>query len=125
MKVVVVGDGEVGKTCLITAYGENKFPDKSTPTVSDAYEGAVEYEGKELKLHIWDTAGQPEYAAVRPVSYNDADCFVICFSLANRESLEHASTMWKKELNALGPKHCPKVLVGTKSDLRDGLLENN
>ena len=75
VKVVVVGDGAVGKTCLITAYGENRFPDDYIPTVSDTYEGPCEYEGSEVALKIWDTAGQAEFAAVRPVAYNDAECF--------------------------------------------------
>ena len=57
VKVVVVGDGAVGKTCLITAYGEDKFPSEYVPTVSDTYEGPTEYEGKEVQLKIWDTAG--------------------------------------------------------------------
>ena len=98
VKVVVVGDGAVGKTCLITAYGENRFPSDYIPTVSDTYEGPCEYEGAEVALKIWDTAGQAEFAAVRPVAYNDADCFIVCFSLSDSNSLRNACTEWKKEL---------------------------
>ena len=119
IKVVVVGDGAVGKTCLITAYGENRFPTEYIPTVSDTYEGPCEYEGREVALKIWDTAGQEEFKAVRPVAYNDADCFVVCLSLADKDTLKNACNKWKKELTQLGPKNCPKVLVGTKKDLRD------
>ena len=54
---MVVGDGAVGKTCLITAYGENRFPSDYVPTVSDTYGGKVEYGEKEIELSIWDTAG--------------------------------------------------------------------
>ena len=119
VKVVVVGDGAVGKTCLICAYGENRFPSDYIPTVSDTYEGPCEYEGKEVALKIWDTAGQHEFKAVRPVAYNDSDCFVVCFDLSKKETLENACNAWKKELTALGPRNCPKVLCGTKKDLRD------
>jgi GTPase SAR1 family protein len=48
VKVVVVGDGKVGKTCLICSYGENRFPNDYIPTVYDTYEGPCEYEGKEV-----------------------------------------------------------------------------
>ena len=123
VKVVVVGDGAVGKTCLITAYGENRFPSEYVPTVSDTYEGPCEYEGNEVALKIWDTAGQDEFKAVRPVAYNDADCFVVCFSLDNKDTLTNACGNWRKELSALGPRNCPKVLCGTKKDLRDEKLE--
>ena len=119
VKVVVVGDGAVGKTCLITAYCEDRFPTDYIPTVSDTYEGPTEYEGKEVALKIWDTAGQHEFKAVRPVAYNDADCFVVCFDLSKKETLENACNAWKKELVSLGPRNCPKVLCGTKKDLRD------
>ena len=119
VKVVVVGDGAVGKTCLITAYGTSNFPDEYVPTVSDTYEGPCTYEGTEVDLKIWDTAGQHEFAAVRPVAYNDAHCFVVCFDLSKKDTLENACTTWKKELVSAGPRNCPKILCGTKSDLRD------
>ena len=103
VKTVVVGDGAVGKTSLITAYGENRFPQDYIPTVSDTYGGPVEYNGKEMTLNIWDTAGQDEYANVRPLSYNGANVFVICFSLADKASLKNATTNWVAELRRLGP----------------------
>ena len=57
IKVVVVGDGAVGKSCMIICYTEDEFPEKYVPTVFDAHRGKMNYEGKELDLHIWDTAG--------------------------------------------------------------------
>merc|ERR1719469_616438 len=119
VKAVVVGEGAVGKTCLITAYGENRFPDDYIPTVSDTYGGSVEYDNKEVKLAIWDTSGQAEYANVRPLSYNGANVFIICFSLADKLSLKAATTNWVAELIRLGPANTPIVLCGTKGDLRD------
>ena len=84
LKVVVIGDGFVGKTCLITAYGENKATSGYQPTVSDSYGGIVEYEGREIQLSIWDTAGQKEYANIRPLAYADAACFILCFNPADK-----------------------------------------
>ena len=82
-KIVVVGDAFVGKTCLVTAYGTNKFPEGYAPTVADNYEGQVEVDGKLVNLTIWDTAGQNEFSDLRPLAYNCADVFVICFTLTD------------------------------------------
>ena len=117
--MVVVGDGAVGKTCLICAYQENRFPTGYEPTVCEDYQGPIEYEGREIDLKIWDTIGQEEFMAVRPVAYNDCDCFVVCFDLSDRDTLMNACNKWKKELMQLGPKNCPKILVGCKMDLRE------
>ena len=58
VKIVVVGDGAVGKTCLITTFGENRFPDEYEPTVNDTYEVKINYEDEgEVTLKLWDTAG--------------------------------------------------------------------
>ena len=48
----------------------------------------------------------------------------MCFSLADKETLKNACINWKKELTQLGPRNCPKVLVGTKSDLRNQMIES-
>ena len=118
IKVVVVGDRAVGKTSLIMAYGENRFSYDYIPRVSETYEGPYDYEGREVTLKIVD-AYLETFAAIHPVSYNNADCFLVCFSLSDKDTLKNACNKWKKELTQLGPENCPKVLVGTKSDLRD------
>ena len=58
VKIVVVGDGAVGKTCMIMCYSKDTFPVAYVPTVFDAHEGKSKYEGKEVALDVWDTAGQ-------------------------------------------------------------------
>ena len=58
VKIVVVGDGAVGKTCLITTFGENRFPSEYEPTVNDTYEVKINDSDKgEVTLKLWDTAG--------------------------------------------------------------------
>ena len=116
---MVVGDGAVGKTCLVDAYGQNGFPSTYVPTVAKNFENKVEYQGKEVTLDIWDTGGQEEFRSVRPVSYNGADVFIVCFAVDEKPSLENACNKWLKELEETGPRNVARVLCCTKVDLRD------
>ena len=120
MKVMVVGDTGVGKTCLIISYTSNTFPTDYVPTVFDNYNTSVIIEDKTIALGLWDTAGSDEYDALRPLSYPGTDVFLVCFSLIEPETLTRVRTKWIPEIRSHMEGAKPAILLlGTKADQRN------
>ncbi|XP_016073238.1 PREDICTED: cell division control protein 42 homolog [Miniopterus natalensis] len=125
IKCIVVGDGAVGKTCLLTSYTTNKFPSEYVrtvflfcPTVFDNYAVTVMIGGEPYTLGLFDTAGQEDYDRLRLLSYLQTDAFLVCFSVVSPSSFENVKEKRGPEII----HHCPKtsfLLVGTQIDLRD------
>ncbi|EHA47607.1 GTP-binding protein rho4 [Pyricularia oryzae 70-15] len=118
-KIVVVGDGGCGKTCLLISYSQGYFPEKYVPTVFENY---ITYpthgsSGKTVELALWDTAGQEEYDRLRPLSYPETDLIFVCFAIDCPNSLENVMDKWYPEVLHFCP-YTPLILVGLKSDLR-------
>jgi len=118
IKITVVGDGTVGKTCMLICYTQNSFPEEYVPTVFDNHAKTLTVDGVDFALTLWDTAGQEEYEKLRPLSYPKTDCFILCYAVNNKSSFANVEHKWIPELR----HHCPKaavLLVGTKNDLRE------
>lgn len=122
---VLVGDGSVGKTCMLISYTSDKFPTEYVPTIFENYSAQVSVDGKKVTLSLWDTAGQEDYGELRQLSYPQAHVFIIVFAVTEPSSLENALKKWWPELHEKNP-HAPKIIAGNKIDLRDeSLVENH
>ena len=118
IKCVIVGDGSVGKTCMLVSYTSDKFPTEYVPTIFENYSANVKVDNQNITLSLWDTAGQEDYGELRKLSYPQADVFLIVFSVVEPNSLENALKKWLPELQKENPE-APKLIVGNKTDLRD------
>jgi small GTP-binding protein len=118
VKIVVVGDGAVGKTCLLWSYSKQEVPPDYVPTVFDNYVVKIQVNGEDVTLQLWDTAGQEDLENIRVLSYTNTDVFLVCFSIVEPTSLANVQTKWLPELKKY-VKDPRLILIGTKKDLRD------
>jgi len=113
-----VGDGAVGKTTFLISFTLSCFPQEYIPTIFDNYSSVYEFEGRKISLGLWDTAGQEDFHAVRPISYNNADVFLLFFSTVLPTSAENIKSKWLKEIKQHSTT-TPVFLIGSQIDLRE------
>jgi len=118
VKLVVVGDGAVGKTSLLISYATGEFPTEYLPTVFENYTAQMKRTNEVILLHLWDTAGQEDYDRLRPLSYPGADVLLLCFSTISQASYDAIKEKWAPEVQHY-VANIPHILVGTKIDLRE------
>ncbi|AGO10636.1 AaceriABR182Wp [[Ashbya] aceris (nom. inval.)] len=117
-KLVIVGDGACGKTCLLVVFSKGQFPEIHVPTVFENYVADVDIDGRRVELALWDTAGQEDYDRLRPLSYPDSNVVLICFSVDLPDSLDNVQEKWVSEVLHFC-QGVPILLVGCKIDLRN------
>jgi Ras family protein A len=116
-KIVAVGDGACGKTCLLVGFARDEFPRDYVHTIFNTYTKQLTVNKRSIKLSLWDTAGQPDYDRIRPMAYPDTDVFLLCFAVDCPDSFVNIQEKWFPEIRHFCDK-VPVILVGTKKDLR-------
>jgi small GTP-binding protein len=116
LKVVIAGDGNVGKTSLIRRYCEGKFDQSRVATIGvDFQTKLVNLPQGPVKLSIWDMAGQSRFQVMREGFYRGSLAAALVYDLTEPESLDHLQT-WREEIISVVP-NIPLVVVGNKRDL--------
>eukprot|EP01125_Pyxidicula_operculata_P001700 TRINITY_DN11528_c0_g1_i1.p1 TRINITY_DN11528_c0_g1~~TRINITY_DN11528_c0_g1_i1.p1 ORF type:complete len:198 (+),score=-5.72 TRINITY_DN11528_c0_g1_i1:1-594(+) len=121
IKVVVVGDAATGKTSLLMALNGSQISDVYTPGVLSEYEQTLDCAGISITLTIVDTRGSEDYDRSRPLLYDNADCFLLVFSVIQPNSLTNMRNRWLPEVRHFAglERHPKHILIGNKVDLRN------
>lgn len=124
IKVVVVGNGAVGKSSMIQRYCKGIFTKDYKKTIGvDFLERQILVNDEDVRLMLWDTAGQEEFDAITKAYYRGAQACVLVFSTTDRESFEAIGSWWEKVEIEVGD--IPTVLVQNKIDLLDDTVIKN
>jgi Ras-related protein Rab-21 len=120
-KVLLLGDGAVGKTSLIRKFVTDKFDDKYITTIgTKVTKKDMRFKRPEretlLTLLIWDVLGQKGYKAVQATSYKGGEGVLMICDLTRKDTLESLKEYWIPELRKV-TGDVPMVFVGNKSDL--------
>jgi len=120
LKIIIVGNGKVGKTTLTIKFVKNIFTSEYKKTLGVDFLNAKRYIksiDKEVDYYIWDTAGQDYYNAITRRYYKGADGALIVFAINDRESYENITSWYDKVVNECGK--IPIILVMSKIDLKN------
>uniref|UniRef100_A0A8D8K8C2 Cdc42 homolog n=1 Tax=Culex pipiens TaxID=7175 RepID=A0A8D8K8C2_CULPI len=118
VKCVVLGDGFVGKTCMLMSYTVNQFPvTRCKPATLHSYQVPFTIGDDPWTLQLISIVGQHDFDRLRLLTYPETDVFLVCFSVVNPDSFQNVRKLWVPELR----QHCPGtpfLLVGTQIDRR-------
>ena len=126
MKIIVIGNGQVGKSTLTVKFVKNIFTTQYKQTLGVDFLNIKKYIKKidqEIDFYIWDTAGQDTYNAITRRYYRGADACLIVFSINDRNSFNQVKSWHQKMLQECG--NIPSALVMSKIDLKDDIKVDN
>ncbi len=116
-KMIVVGDASVGKSCILARYTKKEYKLDYNVTIGVEFcSKYVKVKGNDVKLQIWDTAGQEAFRSIVGSFYRNAKGVLLIYDITSRASFQKIET-WLKECKEFCSEHVVLVLVGNKSDL--------
>ncbi|KAL0092560.1 small GTPase superfamily [Phycomyces blakesleeanus] len=113
-KLVVLGDGGVGKTALTIQLCLNHFT--YDPTIEDSYRKQVVIEDQPCVLEVLDTAGQEEYTALRDQWIRDGEGFLLVYSITSHSTFDRVERFRDQIFRVKDVDNVPLMLVGNKCD---------
>ena len=126
MKIIVIGNGQVGKTSLTIKFVKDIFTTQYKQTLGVDFLNIKKYIKKidqEIDFYIWDTAGQDNYNAITRRYYRGADACLIVFAINDRNSFIQVKSWYEKMIQECG--NIPAALIMSKIDLKDDIKVSN
>jgi len=117
LKIVMIGDSGVGKSCLLKRFTTNEFNDSYISTIGVDFEIQTLFiDNKTVKLQIWDTAGQERFHNITTSYYRGAHCIMLVYDVTNPDSFRNL-TRWMGQIKNYASKGTQLLIVGNKADL--------
>jgi len=116
-KIVILGDGGVGKSCITIQLTQNIFVSEYDPTVENSYRKQVVVDDEPMMLDILDTAGQEDYSILRDQYIRTGQGFLIVYSITSTVTFKGVPELRQKILGVKDEEEYPMILVGNKCDL--------
>uniref|UniRef100_A0A674N1G1 Ras-related protein Rab-19 n=1 Tax=Takifugu rubripes TaxID=31033 RepID=A0A674N1G1_TAKRU len=117
-KIILVGDSNVGKTCVVQSFKSGIFMEKQQNTIGvDFTVRTLDIDGKKVKMQVWDTAGQERFRTITQSYYRSAHGAMVAYDITRRPTFESVSH-WIREVEHYGAASVVLILIGNKSDLQ-------
>jgi len=117
VKLLLIGDSGVGKSCLLLRFVENTYTDEYISTIGADYKiKDIDSDGARVRMQVWDTAGQERFRTITSSFYRGSHGIMIVYDIASAESFENVKS-WLQEVNRYAAENVTVVLIGNKSDL--------
>ena len=121
IELITLGDTQVGKSCLLQKFTDDKFAAQHITTIGIDFKiKYVQIDGKNIKLLMWDTAGQERFRTMTMQYFNKADCVIFAYDCTSEDSF-NSMRHWVRQFDSHthGRMDIEKVLVGNKCDMTD------
>ncbi|KAJ6252541.1 ras and ef-hand domain-containing protein [Anaeramoeba flamelloides] len=119
LKMLLIGNSQVGKSCLLKMFCDNEFSFDVISTVGVDFRNMErDFDGETVKVQIWDTAGQEKFRTITSNYYRNAQGVAVIYDVTNEESFNQVN-VWFEEIKKNAPEYISTVLLGNKVDLED------
>lgn len=119
IKLLMIGDSGVGKTCLLLRYANDSFSPTFITTIGIDFKiKNIDIDGTKIKLQIWDTAGQERFRTITTSYFRGAQGILLVYDVTDRRSFESIRN-WISQIQQHADVHVNKLLVGNKCDMLD------
>ncbi len=118
IKVLIIGETNVGKTSLIRQFIENKFSDEKISTIGyDTIKKEITIKNKKMQLLIWDTCGQEQYRSINNMFLKNSKIVIFVYDITNKKSFIELQNYWYPLINHKLGNEIILGIAGNKSDL--------
>jgi len=119
IRLLLIGDSGVGKSCLLLRFSDNSFTPSFITTIGIDFKiRTIELDGKKIKLQVWDTAGQERFRTITTAYYRGAMGILLVYDCTDEKSFGNINT-WMRNIEQNASENVNKILLGNKCDLTE------